>query len=179
MVVLTSDGARRIEGGRVEPVNLQPRAVAAMDLHDDLVATGSPTGTITLWRDGEVTALMAHERWVGVAAFSDDGRFLLSGGWDRYGALFDLSVTPPEGRRLGPQDDAVTTAVFLDGGILTQSYDGVMKVWSDRAPLEPEALRRELDEVARQLDDGRVLAPWRAEDVPVDVVSAADLVASD
>jgi len=179
VVVLTADGAHRIDDGHVEPEHLEPRAVAAMELHDDLVATGSPTGTITLWKAGEATALMAHERWVGIVVFSDDGRFLLSGGWDRYAALYDLSVTPPAGRRLGPQSDAVTMTAFLDGGILTQTYDGVVRVWSDSAPHEPGALRRDVDEVAQQLDEGRLLAPWRAEDVPVDVVSAADLVASD
>ena len=73
---------------------------------------------------------LQHDGPVSVAAFSPDGRTVITGGWDRMARLWDaktgLSITPP----LRHDGTLRALAISRDGRtILTGSYDRTAQVW--------------------------------------------------
>jgi len=162
-VVWLRDGGLRI----IDDVD----APSALLAKPGLLAIGSLSGVVTLVTDEGRTELVAHGRWVELLEASADGRFLLTGGWDDRAVLWDLSVTPPEGRVLEGHGDGVAGGGFVPGGVVTISYDGQVLSWTDGWPLEPEALRRLVLATRDALAQGQAPPPSPpAPVVPVEAV---------
>ena len=158
---LSRNGVEWIRGG-VLMQTVPARSATTVDLHGDRFAVGSMPGAVTLWSGDTATPLFAHERWPAKLMFDDEGQRLLSGGWDRYGALYDLSVHPPEGRRLGPHADGVVGVGFLEDSVYTVSYDGGVVLWPDAWPTEPTELRKAVRAAASSLARGE----WPRRQLP-------------
>jgi WD40 repeat protein len=75
------------------------------------------------------------------------GRFVATAGWDDTVWLWDLDAVPAAGRPLRGHPDAVTALTWSADGTRLYSGDrsGGVRVWTDPLPLEPSALRAEIE----------------------------------
>lgn len=87
---------------------------------DEFLAAGTESGIIELWKTEPAgwqpqTALSEHSEAVESLAFSPDGKWLASGGWDRKICLFDLSLASQELKLINLTDstDAIAQVAFL------------------------------------------------------------------
>lgn len=81
------------------------------------------------WRNTERQALLGHQGAVKYAAFSPDGRYIVTAAEDHLAILWDLATD--ESRRLEGHIDTVWLAEFSPDGrhVVTASYDGTARVW--------------------------------------------------
>jgi hypothetical protein len=112
------------------------------------VMAGDEEGGLTLWRGrGEPEPLVGHRQYVSVIAVHPGGRFVATAGWDDTVWLWDLDAVPAAGRPLRGHPDAVTALTWSADGTRLYSGDrsGGVRVWTDPLPLEPSALRAEIE----------------------------------
>lgn len=159
-VVLTSDDEFRTSkatGWRPLPSS-RPYAVAPVG---EGFATGGVAGEVALWRtlEGEAELLRGHRQYVEALAEDPSGRFLATGAWDETIWLWDLSSKPPTGRKLADLGAAVMELVWSADGKRLYSVDhsGRVRVHTDPAPTDPDALRTLVHRAAEAIRDGAAL----------------------
>lgn len=98
---------------------------------DGAIATASKDGTARLWNsNGRTTADIHHGSYVSVAAFSPDGRVLLTASWDTNVRLFDAAGFEIAALR-GHKDRVVGASFSPDGKqVVTCSDDGTARLWA-------------------------------------------------
>jgi WD40 repeat protein len=111
--------------------------------------------TARLWEAATgtlVAVLRGHERSVHCAAFSPNGRFLVTASDDKTARIWDVA-TGKEYLTLTGHTDGLRSAEFSPDGraVLTTSWDGTARVWPvDPLPLAIQRKPRELTAVERE-----------------------------
>jgi WD40 repeat protein/serine/threonine protein kinase len=106
---------------------------------------------------GKPISVMPHGQ-VAVAAFSNDGRFVVTGGWDRKAQVWSAATGEPLGPRLTHPKPAVIVALSPDGGRALIGGGGTARLWNvaDGTAIGPPLAHRNDLTVAVFGDDGRI-----------------------
>ncbi len=152
----TLDGAVWEVAPTPRPLGMQSGVVTAMAPVGSGVLVGDEQGGVTLWRgpDAPPEALVGHRQYVSSIAVRPGDRFVATGGWDETVWLWDLDTVPATGRPLRGHADAVIALTWSTDGATLYSGDrsGVVRAWTDPLPLDPDALRAEVERRAALID---------------------------
>jgi WD40 repeat protein len=112
--------------------DLYPRTVRARIFMRPMVATGSYKDA-TIWdlKNLEPIITLKHPNWVNGVAISPDGNYLVTGGGDFIGRIWDIK-TSKLARALVGHTDIVTSVAYSPDGtqVLTGSRDNTTRVWN-------------------------------------------------
>lgn len=146
---------------RATPLGQLPRIPTRIVADDGHLVAGDSTGGLTVWRDPDEppARLDGHRQYIQSLALHPDGRWLASAAWDRQAWLWDLSVWPPEGRRLSSLGGAVMAVAWSPDGrtLYTGDARGAVRRWTDPLASDPAVLRRQVRAMAEAVADGRLL----------------------
>lgn len=130
----------RIDNGR--EVSMLPKAAMPVFSHDSrfLLAFNRDDNTIGLWeieKETQVSIFCGHEKWVNCAAFSADGRQIITGSDDQTVRLWEVG-TGNQVRILRGHRDAVECVAFSPDArrALSGSNDGTVRLWDLEAGAE-------------------------------------------
>jgi eukaryotic-like serine/threonine-protein kinase len=129
VIVWREDGSRLQAREQWRGPASMPVGLAASE-HGPTVALDAGDGRIALWRGGEdaPTLLAEHRQRVLSLAFSADGRFLASAGFDGKVVVWD----PTSGERLAVllEADGVAEAVRFSGDVVAAAGEMGVRTWS-------------------------------------------------
>ena len=130
----TGEQLQRLAGDRLHGY---PVSLARFSAKGERVVTASPDGTVVIWdlRSGRPVQQtpLRHAGAINEAAFSPDGRYLLTASSDNLAKLWvaDRREPQPLPTTLSGHTAAVTHAAFSPNGkvLLTASNDGTARLW--------------------------------------------------
>lgn len=106
---------------------------AAFSPDESIVATGSASGTVSLWdmsTGDRVAELAGHDDWVRQVAFSPDGATLVSASDDKTVKLWNVAERSVLRTLTGHADWVLCAAFSPDGAVLVSGADdGEVRVW--------------------------------------------------
>ena len=105
-----------------------PDAQAGIDRPDVPEAEGQLGAS---WRDLRERLNLVHDDWVASAAFSPDGKRIVTASHDKTARLWDAATGLPIGQPLKGHEGAVNSAAFSPDGmrVVTASDDGTARLW--------------------------------------------------
>ena len=97
-------------------------------------------GAVRLWdiSSGKLLrSFKGHSKLVTCAAFSPDGRYAITGGWDKIAILWDV-VSGSEVRVFDAHTDWLSAVAFSNDGskVLTGGYDRTLRLWDSSSGRE-------------------------------------------
>ena len=116
--VVLQPSAGRLTAAMFSPDGQTVLTISDKESHLWSVATGKPRGTAL--PHGQVAA----------AAFSSDGRFVITGGWDRTAQVWSVASGEPVGPRLKHPKPAVAVALSPDGSIALVGGEADTRLWT-------------------------------------------------
>jgi WD40 repeat protein len=122
-------------------------SIAYSPLKPPMLAAGGSDGRIILWdpvQSSPLAQVKGHEAAVTAIAFSGDGKYLASGGWDGSAIQWDVNraVSDQKHQSLSGHDDRITSVAFVPAelvgesptSVVTAALDGGLLAWSVDAP---------------------------------------------
>jgi WD40 repeat protein len=145
-------------GQELRSLSEHANSVQAVAVSPDgsLVASGSWDRTVRLWYASdpspdaagsgqggkELSAIVGHKGPVASVAFSPDGRWLVSGSWDRTVKIWEIESGREVRTLAGHADSVQSVSISPDGlWIASASADGTVRVWEAATGREVHTLR--------------------------------------
>jgi WD40 repeat protein/V8-like Glu-specific endopeptidase len=121
------------------------RALQLKDAEDRLLpAAASAEDALkrAIIENRQLVVLRGHEKFVTSAAFSPDGKLIVTGSWDKTARIWDAR-SGAELKVLRGHEDWIRSAAFSPDGtrIVTGSYDNTARIWDARSGAELKVLR--------------------------------------